>query len=545
MRPFRGGAHAGEAMANQDDDARRREAGPAAKAAAATFPLRVGAVDVGSNAIRWLAAEVDGNGRQNVLASDRVAVRLGHGVFVSGRLAGDAMEAATAALSAIHARFEELDVAHVRAVATSAVREAGNGEAFLKRVARDAGLSLEPITGPEEARLVFLAVAARMPLGEAPWIAADLGGGSVEVSLLDGNGIIWSESHTMGSVRLLEELAGAGDDPGRFRRLVGEYIDTLRIPAAARARPIAGFIATGGNIEALARLAGIDGGATGIGLVPLATLRGVIDTLSRLSFRQRVAELGLREDRADVILPAALVYERLCTLAGAEQVHVPFVGLREGLVLDIVEELTRGHAYEDRHEREVVSGALAAGRRYLFDEAHGAHVCRLATSLYDQLREQHGLGASERRILLAAAMLHDIGSFISYKRHHKHSFYLISNSELPGLKPREILLAATVARYHRKAEPAADHEPYNVLNRAEQELVRRLAALLRLADALDRDHCQRVQRVVAARAGKELVLQLDGAGDLLLERWSLQRRADLFESEFGLRVRLGDEARRA
>jgi exopolyphosphatase/guanosine-5'-triphosphate,3'-diphosphate pyrophosphatase len=531
---------------NDDDGARRRPTDAPAKEAgtAVSFPLRVGAIDLGSNAIRYLAVEVDEHGRQSVLAADRIAVRLGHGVFVSGRLVGEAMDAAVAALAAMHEHFAALGVQHVRAVATSAVREASNGEAFLKRVQRDIGISLELITGSEEARLVFLAVAARMPLGDEPWIAADLGGGSVEVSLLDGNGIIWSESHTMGSVRLLEELAGAGDDPGRFRRLVGEYIDTLRLPAAARARPIAGFIATGGNIEALARLAGVDGGATGIGLLPLATLRGVIDTLSRLSYRQRVVELGLREDRADVILPAAMVYERLCTLAGAEQIHVPFVGLREGLALDLVEEVTQSRAYEDRHEREVLAGALAAGRRYLFDEAHGAHVCRLATSLFDQLRDVHELGATDRRILLAAAMLHDIGSFISYKRHHKHSFYLISNSELPGLAPREILLAATVARYHRKAEPAADHEPYNELGRSEQSTVRRLAALLRLADALDRDHRQRVKRVVAARAGKELVLQLDGAGDLLLEKWSLQRRMDLFESEFGVRVRLGDEARR-
>ncbi len=535
-------------MAHHDDDeARRRPSGASTKDAptAVSLPLRVGAIDLGSNAIRLLAVEVDEHGRESVLAADRIAVRLGHGVFVSGRLAGEAMDAAVTALKAMRDRFAELGIEHVRAVATSAVREAGNGETFLERVRHDTGIALETITGSEEARLVFLAVAARMPLGEAPWIAADLGGGSVEVSLLDANGIIWNESHTMGSVRLLEELAGAGDDPGRFRRLVGEYIDTLRMPAAARARPIAGFIATGGNIEALARLAGIDGGATGIGLLPLATLRGVIDTLSRLSYRQRVTELGLREDRADVILPAAMVYERLCSLSGADQIHVPFVGLREGLVLDLVEELTHGRAYEDRHEREVVAGALAAGRRYLFDEPHGVHVCRLAASLFDQLRDLHELGADERRILLAAAMLHDIGSFISYKRHHKHSAYLISNSELPGLAPREILLAATVARYHRKAEPAADHEPYNELGRAEQTSVRRLASLLRLADALDRDHRQRVQRVVAARAGKEIVLQVDGAGDLLLEKWSLQRRIDLFESEFGVRVRLGDEARRA
>jgi exopolyphosphatase/guanosine-5'-triphosphate,3'-diphosphate pyrophosphatase len=510
----------------------------------ATFPLRVGAIDLGSNAIRYTALEIDEGGRQTVLAADRVAVRLGHGVFVSGKLVPEAMDAAIAALTAIRERFASLGVVHVRAVATSAVREAANGEAFLRRAKRDAGVALETITGSEEARLVYLAVAARMPLGESPWLTADLGGGSVEVSLVDSSGVVWSESHTMGSVRLLEELTGAGDDPGRFRRLVGEYIETLRIPPAARARPLAGFIATGGNIEALARLAGVDGGATGIGVLPLAALTGVIDTLSRLSYRQRVAELGLREDRADVILPAAMVYERLATLAGAEQIHVPFVGLREGLVADLAEELTRHRAYEDRHEREVVAGALAVGRRYLFDEAHGMHVCRLAVSLFDQLRDEHALGADERRILLAAATLHDIGSFISYKRHHKHSFYLISNSELPGLTPREILLAATVARYHRRAEPAADHEPYNELTRAEQGAVRRLAGLLRLADALDRDHRQRVQRVTAARSGKDMVLQLDGAGDLLLEKWSLQRRMELFESELGVRVKLGEETRR-
>jgi len=532
-------------VARREGEGRRRAVGAKRGGDKPAFPLRLGAIDLGSNAIRYTALEIDEHGRQTALAADRVPVRLGHGVFVSGKLVPEAMDAAIAALAAIRERFATLGVTHVRAVATSAVREAANGEAFLKRARRGARVALETITGSEEARLVHLAVAARMPLGESPWLAADLGGGSVEVSLVDSAGVVWSESHTMGSVRLLEELAGAGDDPGRFRRLVGEYIETLRLPLAARTRPLAGFIATGGNIEALARLAGIDGTATGVGVVPLATLAGVIDTLSRLSFRQRVAELGLREDRADVILPAALVYERLATLAGAEQVHVPFVGLREGLVLDLAERLTRRRAYEDRREREVVAGALAVGRRYLFDEAHGAHVCRLAVSLFDQLRELHGLGAQERLVLAAAALLHDIGSFIAYKRHHKHSFYLISNAELPGLTPREVLLAATVARYHRRAEPAADHEPYRDLARAEQAAVRRLAGLLRLADSLDRDHRQRVQRVVATRAGKELSLRLDGPGDLLLERWSLQRRVDLVESELGVRVRLGEEARRA
>lgn len=511
---------------------------PAPEDAGVVFPIRVAAVDVGSNAIRFAAAEFSDPGRYTEVESQRVAIRLGHDVFLSGQLTPQAMDAAVEALGGFRGRMEALGIRHYRAVATSAVRESRNGSEFVERVREDSGIALAPITGTEEARLVWVAVRNRVPLADRKWVLVDLGGGSVEVSLMDGEGILWSESHTMGSVRLLEELSGSAEAPGRFRQLLAEYAATLTIPAAARHWNPAGLIATGGNIEALARLGGIEPDATGISTLPLGRLRALIDSLSRLSYRQRVEELGLREDRADVILPAAVVYERLGALAGADRIVVPHVGVRDGVMLDIVDDLATHRTHRDPREREVLGGALTLGRRYLFDEGHARQVTRMARSLFDHLRELHGLDEGDLRILLAAAMLHDIGQFVSYRKHHKHSFYLLSHSEVPRLSPEEMQQVALVARYHRRSEPKEEHEGYRDLGAAERERTEKLASLLRIADALDREHLQRVSDIHARVEGGDLVLTLRGNGDLLLEQWALQSKAQMFKRIFGLDLRV-------
>ncbi len=496
------------------------------------------AIDVGSNAIRFLAARFDEPRRFEVLAADRFPVRLGHDVFLSGRLTREATDACVATLGAVAQRLGDLGIKHRRAVATSAIRESANGEKLLERVRRETGLELVVISGSEEARLVQLAVAQRMRLGQERWILVDVGGGSVEVSLADGSGVLWSESHTMGSVRLLEELSGAGEEPGRFGRLLEEYVATLRVPAAVGQRRPAGLIATGGNVETLARLAGAAPDDGHVAELPVATLRRLIETLAKLSFRQRVEQLDLREDRADVILPAAMVYERLATLAEVTTIHVPYVGIREGVVLDLVADLTGRRTRVDRKLQELLASAVTLGRRFLFDEGHATRVGELSLSLFDQLKALHGLGEAERRILVAAAVLHDIGAFVSYKRHHRHSLYLIANSELPGFSPREMALVANVARYHRRSEPADDHEEFNALSAEEQARVRRLAPLLRMADALDREHQGRVGAVRVRVKGNDLQLRLLGRGDLLLEKWALKRKAEFFSREYGLKVKV-------
>ncbi|MBB4639646.1 Ppx/GppA phosphatase family protein [Longimicrobium terrae] len=505
------------------------------------FPLRAAAVDVGSNAIRFLAAEFTGLTTYKVLAEVRQPVRLGHEVFLSGKLARSAMEAAVEAIGGFRERMEALNIQHYRAVATSATRESRNGDEFVARVARETGIQLEVITGREEARLVYEAIRANTPFGKKKWMLVDLGGGSVEVSLVDSESILWSESHTMGSVRLLEELATSGEEPGRFQRLLAEYAATLRIPVITKQWNPAGLIATGGNIEALARLVGADPGRGKLATVSLADLRGAIAKLSSMSYRERVDQLGLREDRADVILPAAMVYERVASLAGATEILVPAVGLKDGVLVDLVEDLTTHEAHEDRKERDAVAGALALGKRYLFDENHASHVARLAGSLFDQLQKVHRLDGADRRILMAASVLHDIGIFIGHKKHHKHSLYIIGQSEIPEFTPREIDIMANVARYHRKGTPAVHHENFTHLASDDRERVVKLASLLRVADALDREHLQAVRSVKASTSKTKLTLELEGEGDLLLERWALRRKAGLFTETFGLEVEVAGE----
>jgi len=479
--------------------------------------------------------EVSEDSTLRTLEQMRLPIRLGHGAFLTGSLAAAAVDAAVEALASFSRRIADLDVTSHRAVATSAVRESHNGSDFVERVRKSTGIAIEPITGAEEARLVHLAVVSRVALGKQRWLVADLGGGSVEVSVVDQEGIHRTESHGMGSVRLLEELAVTGDEPGRFRRRLEEYTASLRDSRILRAK-VGGFIATGGNIESLAKLAGAPSDRQGVASLAVSDLRVLIDRLAALPFSRRVTELGLREDRADVILPAAMVYERIAVLAGADTVLVPNVGVRDGVVLDLLAQQTSGGGRQYSQERAVITGALALGRRMHFDEAHGRHVARLAASLFDQLTAVHRLERSDRSLLVAAGLLHDIGGFIGLRRHHKHSHYIISESELAGLTRSEIDIVANTARYHRKTPPAPHHEAFMKLSEADRDRVTRLSAILRIADALDREHLQRVQRVSASVRGDALELSVHGRGELLLERWALQKKGQMFETVFGLTV---------
>lgn len=305
-------------------------------------PLRVAAVDIGSNAIRFSAAEFDAGPGRLELEYRRVPVRLGHGAFLTGRLSPEAIDGAVDALASFRERLEALSIRDVRVVATSAVRESRNREDLTERVRREAGLRIETITGAEEARLVWLAVGDRFPL-EGRWLLVDLGGGSLEVSVAGRDGIEWSESHAVGTVRLLEDAGGTA--PGsmeRLGRLLEERTRALRIPVLDD-DALAGLIATGGNIEALAKLAAVARDGNGVGRLPIEELEATNRRLAAMTYRGRIDVLGLREDRADVIIPAGRVYELVARLAGAKAIVVPNTGVVEGVLLD----LARGRTAPD------------------------------------------------------------------------------------------------------------------------------------------------------------------------------------------------------
>lgn len=299
------------------------------------FPVRVAAIDAGSNAIRFVAADFTAPATYTVVHKIRHPIRLGHRVFTHGELDDETMDWAVAAFRIFRREIEALDVERYRAVATSATREAHNRAGFLDRIQAESDIKLEPISGEEEARLVHLAVRSRVDLSQGRWILVDLGGGSVEVSLVDDTGILWSESHRIGTVRLLETLAQAEGCHDSLRAWVRRQIRSLTIPPPKGYSGPTAFAATGGNIEAIAKLALSYIDPLKLAILPVNRLEAVIHLLAAMTVPETIQELRLRPDRADVILPAALVYRHFADLARADQIVVPSVGVKEGVLLDV------------------------------------------------------------------------------------------------------------------------------------------------------------------------------------------------------------------
>ena len=411
-----------------------------------------------------------------------------------------------------------------RAVATSATREAKNRSTFLDRVHEETGIDLELIPGTEEARLVALGVRAKVKLSGTA-VILDVGGGSSELALLQKGEILLVESHNLGTVRLLEQARGGS------LRIFRETVRAARFPLLESG--------TGGNVEALASLnsadADKDDSVRKPVSVPVSRLQSVMESLAKLTPEERVKKYNLRPDRADVIVPAGAIFEYVAKRTRVPKILVPFVGLVDGVLLD----LARAAGTSGKKELEssqTLNAARALMRKYDTDPKHSSHVAELALSLFDQLKSVHGMGKRDRLLLEIAGLLHEVGNFISTNGHHRHAYYIISETPILGLTDEELHVVACTARYHRKAPPDVSHECYAELNVKAKERVRGLAAMLRLADALDHDHRQRVLNVVAKKRDSELMLKARTRGDVTLDEWSVgEKGGDLFKDEFKLK----------
>jgi exopolyphosphatase/guanosine-5'-triphosphate,3'-diphosphate pyrophosphatase len=507
--------------------------------AKSTFPIRCAGMDVGSNAFRLVIAEFKTPTQYRVLERVRVPVRLGQSVFANGRIDPATMESALDAFRTFRRTMEAHGVVVHRAVATSATREARNRAAFLERVHQETGLDLELIQGTEEARLVALGVRSRLSLDRGLSLVLDVGGGSSEIALLGQGEILLVETHDVGGVRLLERVGKAS--PEKAFRMIQDSLKTSRFPILDyfKRRRLERFVGTGGNIETIAALLSANGlpkGADGERKptrVSLVRLRKVLAQLAKLSPAERAERYNLRPDRADVIVPAGCIFEFVGARVRARDVWVPHVGLVDGVLVDVA----RSAGAEGLKTLEVSqtrNAALALAKKYDVDLRHANRVGALALSLFDQTKAIHELGKRDRFLLELAALLHEVGNFIGVGGHHRHAYYIIAQTPILGLSDAEVDVVANVARYHRKAPPDLSHEGYRELNERDRDRVRSLAAILRVADALDHDHRQRVTAVSAKTRGDELRLSLKTRGDVSLDAWSLEDKGDLFRTEFGL-----------
>lgn len=496
----------------------------------------IAGIDVGSNAIRLAVADVDAERHLTLIDVLREPVRLGEDVFATGVISEETIERAVDAFRKFRAVIDQRGVRWTRAVGTSATREALNRELFQDRIAQASGIEITPIGPEEEARLVHLAVADRVSMKSRLALLVDIGGGSTEITLATGGMVLSTESFKMGSVRLLQQLEGVKLGERRFHALVQEYVDATRnkVRREIGDRTVDLLVGTGGNVDTLGELRTQLLGKDKNTVLLRSELDTLVKRLQSLSYEERVHQLMLRPDRADVIVPAALILQQIMKEAKADELHIPHVGLKDGLLLDMVQEL-----YGDKralNREQVVASALQLGRKYSFDEQHGVTVARHAVDLFDNTRTLHNLGLEHRLLLEVSALLHDIGTFVNSADHHKHTQYLLTASPVVGLTVDQMAIVSNVARYHRKSFPKPQHEPYRVLSSRERVLVSKLAAILRLADALDNEHASKVSGVGVDIRRPKVLLSLRGDGDLLLEKWALLKKAPMFEEVFSVKL---------
>ena len=485
------------------------------------------AIDVGTNSVRLEMARPLPEGSLETVHQERDPVRPGEGLFTSGsipRPVADRLLSTLRRYAALCRRHK----ARVRAVATSAVREARNRDEIVQRARREAGLNLEVISGREEARLICLGVLQ----GCAPTarsLCVDIGGGSTEVASAVGERPtnLWSVS--LGSVRLAELFDAQGAVSGKKLKLLRDYAEGAvneAIPKRLSGYPKIA-LGSSGTVRAVVGFAA----AEGTGHATDRQVSRVVDKLADMTGE----ELRRRFDprRADIIVSGAVILDALVQHLGLKSIVAVDRGLRHGLLWDLYRR--RSDADADGHS--IGGAARVLGRRFYFDERHASQVARLALTLFDELADIHLLPAVVRPYLEAAALLHDVGNSVSYQKHHRHTQYLIQHADLPGLADRERDLVSRVARYHRRSEPEIDHAGMAGLSLPEARLVRKLATLLRVADALDRSHHQPIVGIRTRRAGRDICLRIKSRAPVDLELWDVAHEAPLFRKVFGHALR--------
>ncbi len=503
---------------------------------------RLAAIDVGTNSLRLVVAEVEPDGTYRVLDEEQEMARLGRGLYRTGRLGHAPMERALEALGKMKAIADGFGVQELRAIATSAVREATNGRQFCRDAWRRHRLRLEVISADEEAQLAFQSVAQNFTLEGQSTAVVDIGGGSTEVILTLGGVVERIHSLPLGAVRLTEKWMRS--DPlkprhwSALKRAIDETIKSVIGKPPFTADVMIGSGGTFSNLAQMARCAreGEPGPIQGY-VLTRGDVGRLLDRLKETPLGARRQIPGVNPKRADILVAGAAVVARLARRLGTQRVMINDRGIRDGALLSMIRErtglVTASPDAVDRMER-----VRQFARRCRSNERHCGHVAGLATALFDQLREAYQLPAEGRDVLQAATLLHDIGYLINHAKHHKHAYHLIMHGELAGFSAREVELIANLARYHRRAFPKKSHENFARLEPDEQRLVRQLAGILRVADGLDRTHTQAVSAVRCDVSGQRARLEVQAAKSPRVELWDAERKADLFQKAFGVRLRL-------
>lgn len=501
--------------------------------------MRLAAIDIGTNSVHMIVVRVRPDFSFEVIDREKEMVRLGAGGLDGRQLTRSAQTAALQALSKFERIARSHQVDEILAAATSATREAENGGAFLAAIEEQTGIRPRIITGTEEARLIHMAAVYGVDTPKAA-VVIDIGGGSVEITLGSGREVRFARSFKMGVIRLTERFVTSdpisGRDERKMVKFIGELVD--RYVGLVVKEGFERLIGTSGTILSLGAVA--TAMETGTHPEEVRNLRVSAKSLKRLRktvtdqpLSDRLSLPDLDPRRADLVVAGAVLLDTLVSKLDAKEITLCDLALREGLVLDYIhrhrKEITRVDRYPDVRRRSTIELA----ERCNWEAEHSKQVAKMALSIFEQTRHIHELGEREQEWLEYASLLHDIGNHISYERHHRHSYYLIKNGDLRGFEPNEIEVMALTARYHRRGSPKKSHEGYGELPPELRRTVRLLAAILRLAETLDRSRHGVVTGIGVKDREADLRFQLEARGDAELEVWAGRRQVAMLEEELG------------
>jgi exopolyphosphatase / guanosine-5'-triphosphate,3'-diphosphate pyrophosphatase len=503
---------------------------------------RVAAIDIGSNSIRQIVADVSSDGTIQVVDEMKAAPRLAAGLSTTGALSDTSIHSAIEALERMATLARQLGAERVDSVATSAVRDATNASAFLAEIQRRTGLRVRVLDGDEEARLSFRSAVAHFDMGVGRTVVVDIGGGSLEFALSAEGVIERLSSFPFGAIRLTEDYLQAGVTSKGVRKLRRAVRRGIRDELPRRDWRGAQLIGSGGTFT---NLAGIHLARQGIitaqsvhaAHIPRSDLEHILDTLVDMTPEERRATPGLNPERADIIVAGIAVAAEVVRRIEARELVVSRYGIREGLLLEAARVVPTIADPGDARTRSVNDFA----ERCHVEQPHSSHVRKLALTLFDALGERLGCARDDRGVLADAALLHDCGYHISYERHHKHSYHLILHADLLGLSPTDQVVIANVARYHRGASPKREHRNFGTLDKTLRRRIKRLSALLRIADGFDRGHVSAVSDLKIRRVQRAIRITpvaVNARTGMRLEMWGANRKSELLAQVAGIPVEI-------
>ncbi len=506
-------------------------------------PRFVAVIDIGATSIRMEVAEIHSNGEIRTLDTLVQAVDLGREAFELRRLSRKSIEKASQILKRYRRILREYGItatSDVRVVATSAVREAINRLAFIDRVYVATGFDIETIDEAEVNRITYMGITphlqAHPELENGKTVVVEVGGGSTELLVVRSGNVLHSESYRLGSLRLVQTVEPVRGSAIRKRALLESHIrrTLVRITEQIRTDMTIHLIAIGGDMRFAAHRILEDWDGVSLAELPTDRLSELTDEILLCDEDTIVKKFGASFIEARTLGPALLAYTLLAQHFSLPHVYVCDTNLRDGLLRD----MAVGGTWTAEFRNQIIRAAISLGRKFDFDEAHARNVAELCRKLFEELHAEHQLDHRFEVILYVAALLHEIGMFINVRSNHKHALYLIRNSELFGLSRSELLLVGLVARYHRRAFPQPAHEGYGMLDRDGRVAVSKMAAILRLAIALDDTRSGRIREITCVRNSKRLEISVPGIDDVSLEQLAMRQNAMLFQDVFGMPVLL-------